>query len=428
MTRDSRHGQLELGMGPAQSCGRGTPAGRVGSLAGATLPAAVTGCRCLHVLLLVAGLTAGMAGMTTPAAWAQSAGDPATATATAPAPLRYANVVEEARAMVRADLAARGYPGIAIAVSVDGETVWSEGFGYANLEHRVPMWPSVKFRVGSISKSLTAAAAARLVADGRLDLDAPIQKYVPSFPEKAHPITTRQLGGHLAGIRHYQGDENFIRDPYATVLDSLTIFADDPLLHEPGSAFAYTSYGFNLLSAVVESAARQPFLDTMRDAVFRPLGLRDTVADFVTPIIPGRTSYYVRDDAGQVVNAPWVNNSYKWAGGGFLSTTEDVLAFANAHLDDDFLTESSRKLLFTEQKTRDGEGVGYGFGWFIRTREDGRRLLSHSGGSVGGTSLMVMEPASRVVVVGLINLTRANNGVVREVLDLFIDAAAATVH
>ena len=383
--------------------------------------AAMTESGRLHILLLLVGL---LMGGGAPLASAQSSGEPATTPpAVAPAPLRYAEVVEEARALVRADLAARGYPGIAIAVSVAGETVWSEGFGYANLEHRVPMQPSVKFRVGSISKSLTAAAVARLVENGRLDLDAPIQQYVPSFPEKSHPITTRQLGGHLAGIRHYQGDENFIRDPYPTVLDGLSIFADDPLLHEPGTAFAYTSYGFNLLSAVVEGAAKKPFLDHMREAVFRPLGLRDTVADFVTPIIPGRTSYYVRDAAGSAVNAPWVDNSYKWAGGGFLSTTGDVLAFANAHLDDDFLTEASRKLLFTEQKTRDGAGVGYGLGWFIRTREDGRRLLSHSGGSVGGTSLMVIEPESRVVVVGLINLTRANNGVVREVLDLFIDAA-----
>ncbi len=366
-----------------------------------------------------------LAGPGAPIASAQSTDATTPAHATAPAPLRYADVVAEARALVRADLSARGYPGIAIAVSVDGETVWSEGFGYTNLEHRVPMWPTVKFRVGSISKSLTAAAVASLIEDGRLDPDAPIQRYVPSFPEKEHPITTRQLGGHLAGIRHYRGDENFIRDPYPTVLDGLSIFADDPLLHEPGTAFAYTSFGFNLLSAVVEGAAGRPFLDYMREAVFRPLGMRDTVADFVTPLIPGRTSYYVRDAAGEVVNAPWVNNSYKWAGGGFLSTTEDVLAFANAHLDDGFLSEASRKLLFTEQRTLDGEGVGYGLGWFIRTREDGRRLLSHSGGSVGGTSLMVMEPESGVVVVGLINLTRANNAVVREVLDLFIDAATA---
>ena len=412
MTRRFRAGSRQ------RPCGDGRH-GRAGLEAGLL---AVTECRRLHVLLLLAGLL--MGGGAPPVA-AQSSGDPATALAAmAPAPLHYAEVVEEARARVRADLAARGYPGIAIAVAVDGETVWSEGFGYANLEHRVPMQPSVKFRVGSISKSLTAAAVAGLVEDGRLDLDAPVQKYVPSFPEKAHPITARQLGGHLAGIRHYQGNENFIRDPYPTVLDGLPIFADDPLLHEPGTAFAYTSYGFNLLSAVVEGAAQKPFLDHMREAVFRPLGLRDTVADFVTPIIPGRTSYYVRDDAGRVVNAPWVDNSYKWAGGGFLSTTGDVLAFANAHLDDGFLSKASRELLFTEQKTRDGEGVGYGLGWFIRTREDGRRLLSHSGGSVGGTSLMVMEPESRVVVVGLINLTRANNAVVREVLDLFIDAAS----
>ena len=372
---------------------------------------------CRHLVLAVA-----LAGLFAPIAPAQSTA-PA---AVAPAPLHYAEVVEQARALVRADVAERGYPGIAIAVSVDGETVWSEGFGHADLEHRVPMSPSVKFRVGSISKSMTAASVAALVEDGRLDLDAPIQQYVPSFPEKAHPITTRQLGGHLGGIRHYQGNENFIRDPYATVLDGLSIFADDPLLHAPGTAFAYTSHGFNLISAVVEGAARQPFLDYMREAVFRPLGMRDTVADFVTPIIPGRTRYYVRDAERRVVNAPFVNNSYKWAGGGFLSTTEDVLRFANAHLDDGFLSKSSRELLFTEQKTRDGEGVGYGFGWFIRTRDDGRRLLSHSGGSVGGTSLMVMEPETRVVVVGLINLTGANNGVVREVLDLFIDAAAAT--
>ena len=347
-----------------------------------------------HVALAVV-----LAGLCAP--WAQ-----AQPTAVAPAPLHYAEVVEEARALVRADIAERGYPGIAVAVSVDGETVWSEGFGYADLEHRVPMSPSVKFRVGSISKSMTAAAVASLVEKGRLDLDAPVQRYVPSFPEKAHPVTTRQLGGHLGGIRHYRGNENFIRDPYATVLDGLSIFADDPLLHEPGTAFSYTSHGFNLLSAAVEGAAGQPFLDYMLDAVFRPLGMRDTVADFVTPIIRGRTRYYVRDDEGRVVNAPFVNNSYKWAGGGFLSTTGD-------------------ELLFTEQATRDGEGVGYGFGWFIRTRDDGRQLLSHSGGSVGGTSLMVMEPDTRVVVVGLINLTGANNSVVREVLDLFIEAAAA---
>lgn len=343
-----------------------------------------------------------------------------------PAPLGYASVVEEARRLVIADQAERGYPGIAIAVSVEGETVWSEGFGYADLEHRVPMWPSVKFRVGSISKSMTAAAAATLVEAGRLDLDVPIQRYVPSFPEKAHPITARQLGGHLGGIRHYKGDENLINEQYDTVSEALLIFAADPLEHPPGSEFLYTSHGFNLLSAVVEGAAGEDFLTYMRHAVFRPLGMGDTVADHVAPIIAGRTSYYVRDDVGQVVNAPWVNNSYKWAGGGFLSTTEDVLRFANAHLGDEYLSREARRLLFAEQRNAAGEGVGYGLGWFVDIDDEGRRLLFHAGGSIGGTALMIMQPETGVVVVGLINLSGAQNGVVRDVLRLFVGAADMT--
>tara|TARA_Y100000588_G_scaffold393793_1_gene511179 strand:- start:2477 stop:3352 length:876 start_codon:yes stop_codon:yes gene_type:complete len=288
------------------------------------------------------------------------------------------------------------------------------------------MWPSTKFRVGSISKPMTAAAVAMLVEDGRLDLDLPVQYYVPSFPVKEYPITTRHLGGHLSGIRHYRGNENFIRDPYASVHDALSIFKDDQLLHEPGTAYSYTSFGFNLISAVIEGAAGQPFLDYLNDAVLDPIGMRDTTADFITKIIPQRTSYYMRDDAGNVVNAPFVNNSYKWAGGGLLSTTEDVLRFANAHLSDNFLSDAALDLLFTEQKTVEGKGVGYGFGWSIQSDDDGRLLLGHSGGSVGGTSLMLIQPDTRVVIVGLINMTGAKNRVLREVLQIFVEAVEAS--
>jgi CubicO group peptidase (beta-lactamase class C family) len=212
-----------------------------------------------------------------------------------------------------------------------------------------------------------------------------------------------------------------------SVLDSLSIFQDDPLLHEPGTAYAYTSYGFNLIGAIVEAAAGQPFLDYLRDAVFYPLSMRDTTADFIKPIILQRASYYVRDASGRIVNAPYVNNSYKWAGGGLLSTTEDILRFANAHMSRDFLSDAARDLLFTEQITVTGERVGYGFGWFVQTDGDGRRLLGHSGGAVGGTSLMLIQPETRVAIVGLINLTSAQNGVLREVLRIFVEATEASL-
>ncbi len=349
------------------------------------------------------------------AAWAQPA--------IAPAAPRYVQLVDSARALVQRDLIEKNHPGMAIAVSVDGEMVWSEGFGYADLEHRVPIWPTNKFRIGSISKPLTAAAVAQLYEEGRLDLDAPVQRYVPSFPEKRWPLTTRQLGAHLGGVRHYRGMENLSSRPYGTVLSGLSIFAGDTLLYEPGTDYSYSSYGWNLISAVVEGASGQAFLDYMREEVFEPLGMRHTVADHPDSLIYQRVRFYVRGTGGDLVNAPFVNNSYKWAGGGFLSTPEDLIRFANAHLGADFLSDEARAMLFTSQRTRDGKSVNYGFGWRVQTREDGRRYLSHGGGSVGGTSMLIMQPDTRVVVAATVNLSRANLDVVFTVLSMFVEAA-----
>ncbi len=346
--------------------------------------------------------------------------------ALAPAPSRFVEVVDQARALVRQDWAEKGYPGIAIAVSVEGETVWSEGFGYADLEHRVPIWPTSKFRIGSVSKPLTAAAVAQLYEQGRLDLAAPVQQYVPDFPEKRWPLTTRHLGGHLGGVRHYRGAEFLSSHTYDSVDESLDIFDDDPLLHEPGTKYQYSSYGWNLISAVVEGASGQHFLDYMRQEVFRKLGMRHTVADHVDSLIYQRVSFYVRTADGALLNAPFVDNSYKWAGGGFLSTTEDLLGFANAHLTGGFLSEEARAMLFTEQHTRDGEGIGYGFGWRIQTDDQGRRYLSHGGGSIGGTTWLAMQPDARVVVAAMVNLSGANLGVVRQVMALFMEATTGT--
>lgn len=360
------------------------------------------------------------------ALWIATAVPVAAQPALAPAPARFVEVVDSARALARQDWAEKSYPGIAIAVSVEGETVWAKGFGYADLEHRVPIWPTSKFRIGSVSKPLTAAAVAQLYEQGRLDLDAPVQQYVPDFPEKRWPLTTRQLGGHLGGIRHYRGVEFLSSDAYPSVDKSLEIFEGDPLLHEPGSKYQYSSYGWNLISAVVEGASGRDFLDYMREEVFRKLDMRHTVADHVDSLIYQRVSFYVRNDEGELLNAPFVDNSYKWAGGGFLSTTEDLLAFANAHLTGGFLSDKALTMLFTEQQTTAGEGIGYGFGWRIFSDEQGRQYLSHGGGSIGGTTWLAMQPDSRVVVAAMVNLSGADLAVVRAVLALFVEAATGT--
>jgi len=342
----------------------------------------------------------------------------------APAPAHYADVVAEARVLAYKQVIEGGVPGLSIAVSVDGETVWSEGFGYADLEQRVPVWPSTKFRVGSVSKPLTATAIAELYAAGHLDVDAPVQTYVPSFPGKRYPVTTRELGAHVAGIRHYRGREFLMQKHFATVNEGLTIFAADTLLFKPGTRFSYSSYGWNLISAVVEGASGEDFLTYMRAHVFQPLGMRHTVADHPDSLIYERTRFYVRDDEGHLFNAPFVDNSYKWAGGGFLSTPEDLLRFANTVVLGDFLSEKARALLFTEQKTTAGEGVDYGFGWRLTEDNAGRRVISHTGGSMGGTTLLTVQPDTGVVVAAVINLSGADLGPARKVFSMFVEAAA----
>jgi serine beta-lactamase-like protein LACTB len=287
---------------------------------------------------------------------------------------------------------------LSLAVAVDGKIVYSEGFGLADLEERTPVWPTTKFRIGSVSKPLTAAALVLLVEQGKLDLDAPVQKYVPSFPDKGARITARMLAGHLGGIRHYKDQEFLISRHYDNVLAGLQIFADDPLVAAPGTQFNYSSYGYNLLSAVIEAAAGQDFLSYMRQQVFEPLGLRGTVADQPSEIIAQRARFYTREKDKPLRNAPFVDNSYKWAGGGFLSNAEDLVRFGSALLQPGFLKPESLRLLFTSQKTSKGEETGYGMGWGIHDSKSGLRVYEHSGGSAGGSSQLILYPDTQVVV------------------------------
>ena len=350
--------------------------------------------RYLALLFVTLGGTA--ATVHTPPAIAQAA-----ATGIAHAP-DYSQAEEQARAIAK-EWIGRGIPGLSLAVAVDGQVVYSEGFGYADLEERVPAWATTKFRIGSVSKPLTAAALVQLVEAGKLDLDAPVQKYVPTFPEKNGKITPRLLAGHLGGIRHYEGDEFQITRHYESVADGLKIFQGDPLVAPPGTKFSYSSYGYNLLSAVIESASGETFLPYMHEHVFGPLGLRRTTEDQPAEIIEQRTRFYTRAKDKSVVNAAFVDNSYKWAGGGFLSTAEDLAKFGSALLQPGFLKPEALRLLFTSQKTVDGKESGYGMGWFIGKSKSGQRIYEHSGGSVGGTSQLILYPDAHVVVAMVCN-------------------------
>ena len=230
---------------------------------------------------------------------------------------------------------------------------------------------------------------------------------MPTFPDKGATITVRMIAGHLGGIRHYKGDEFLIQKHYASVMDGLKIFQDDPLVSSPGSKFNYSSYGFNLVSAVIESASGENFLTYMQEHVFTPLGLVHTTADQNTRIVEQRSRFYELPKDGVVENAPYVDNSYKWAGGGFLSTAEDLTKFGSAMLQPGILDAQSLKTMLTSQKTTAGEETGYGIGWGVQKTPTGKLVYEHSGGAVGGTSQLIVYPESHVVIAVIANLSGA---------------------
>jgi serine beta-lactamase-like protein LACTB len=361
----------------------------------------------LLMTVVAAALPVGTARGQTPALAEAHAGDD------------YRGAVQESRALIREIMESQGVPGASVAVGIGGEVVWAEGFGWADVEQRVPVTPLTRFRIGSVSKTLTATGLGLLIERGALDLDLPVQRYLPDFPEKRWPITTRQLGGHIAGVRHYQGLEWLSARPFPDVASGLEIFADDTLLFEPGTDYSYSTYGWNLVSAIMEASSGVEFLTFMRDEVFEPLGLRHTVADHVDSIIPYRTRFYERGSDRAVVNAPYVDNSYKWAGGGFLSTPEDLVRFGQAHMQPGFLRRETLEVLMTPQTLRNGDSTSYGMGWRTGIQEDGDRTLGHSGGSVGGTTLLLVVPSHDLVVAGVVNISGSAGAVVTGVAEVF---------
>ncbi len=326
-------------------------------------------------------------------------------------------------------------PGLSVAVAVDGHVVWSEGFGWADLEQRVPATPRTTFRLGSVSKVFTAVALVKLLEDGRIDLDAPIQRYVPDFPQKPWPITARQLSAHTAGIRHYN-DADFAPDSpvgrnhhFLSDRESLTLFEDDPLEFEPGTRANYTTHGYSLLAAVLAGAAGVPYQQVVEDLIARPLGLQSVGADQPYFIVPDRSAFYVyRQDLGQTINAGFTDNSYKWAGGGYLANSVDLVRFVSALLEPGFLSAESLELMFTPQRLSSGElaesgGAPVGIGWRIDEDERGRPRFYHGGSLTGGGAMLMALPMEGVVVAILTNqLPRPTEDMANEIAAAFAAA------
>jgi CubicO group peptidase (beta-lactamase class C family) len=282
-------------------------------------------------------------------------------------------------------------PALSVAIAEHGRIVYAEAFGLADLEQRVPANTNTatKFRVGSISKPFTAAALGLLYQHGKLGLDAPIRRYVPSFPDKGVSITVRQVGGHLGGIRGYKPNEPEGQTHYPSVDSSRSRFEDDSLIAHPGTKFVYSSYGFVLLSAVIEHAAGIPYLDFMRDSVFRMLGMTNTVPDDTSasfPVARGGTIFKQTEHLSQFRIRRF---ELQVGRRGISVHTDGPRPFRNGDAPFRFLGPHDAARLGDVASHNIGQGdpvwnrmVCFRFDAFIK-----QRTIRHSGGAVGSTAI-----------------------------------------
>jgi CubicO group peptidase (beta-lactamase class C family) len=318
--------------------------------------------------------------------------------------------VKQAREIARAGITEQNLPGLSVAVGADDDIVWAEGFGWADLESRAGVTPDTRFRIGGASMALTSAAVGLLVEKDRLKLDDEIQTYVPVFPRKQWPVTLRRLMGHLAGVRKDGGDEeSLFSERCERTTDALKRFAEIPLQFEPGTRHHYSTLGWILVSAAVESAAKEPFFTFMREQIFKPLGMSDTTPDYsaADPIPDSATFYYPKFAADNRYGHDLARDGdYScFAGAGaFLSTPSDLARFGGAINRGKLLQPATVKTLQTPQRLASGEETGYALGWDLETVSlagESTTMAGHDSEFIigGSTSLMTFPERGLVVAV-----------------------------
>jgi len=329
--------------------------------------------------------------------------------------------IEKAKAILEKYVDENNVPGLSAALAVEHETVWTDGFGHADLRHMVPAGAHTVYRIASISKPFASVLAMMLVEMDDLDLDAPIQDYLPIYPEKRGEITTRYLLSHTSGIRHYRGDEFLSSRRYRSILTPLATFADDTLLFNPGDEYSYSTYGYTLASAVIEAAARTPLLELLEKRITLPHELNTLAAERSEMIIPNLASFYITQDE-DIYNAPYVDNSNKWAGGGLVATAEDLVHFASQLLQGDIIQPSSVETMFTPQMTNEGDTLNYALGWRVgEDEENGKRIVWHTGGAMGGGGVLFFYPDDGLIYASLANTRGVEHlELAKEICRLFV--------
>jgi CubicO group peptidase (beta-lactamase class C family) len=298
-----------------------------------------------------------------------------------------------------------GQPGAAVLVKKHGNVILRKGYGFANLELNVPVEPDMVFRLGSVTKQFTAVAVLMLAEEGKLSLQDEVTKFVPDYPTQGKKITVEHLLTHTSGIKSYTDLPEWLplQRKDMTVAEIIALAKDKPMEFAPGERWKYCNSGYILLGAIIEKASGKTYAEFLESRVFTPLGMKSTLYDSTSRVVPRRASGYSKGKAG-FENAPYLSMSQPYAAGSLASSVDDLATWTESLLAGKLVKKETLERAFTSYGLKDGLDTGYGYGWFI-SRYEGHRLIEHGGGIHGFLSYAMFFPEDEVFVALLTNST-----------------------
>jgi serine beta-lactamase-like protein LACTB len=309
-------------------------------------------------------------------------------------------------------------PALSVAIALDGKPAWSSGFGLANPAQNVLATSRTSYRLASVTKSITATAVMMLAEQGVIDLDAPIQRYCPAYPAKRWPLTARLLLSHLAGVRHHSTGEAMRPNTkhYESVTAALEYFKNDDLVAEPGTTYHYSSLGYTILGCAIEGAAGTSYASFVREHIFAPAGMVNTIPEDARTPSPRGTAYFSKGlfykltgKFARRTGAQSIDISDRLPAGGLLSTVDDMMRFAIAVQYGNLVQDSTRELMWTRQHTSDGKPLQfYGLGWLVGDADSLRpKRVWNDGGQPGTRTFLYVRPTQGIIIALMTNMDGA---------------------
>lgn len=307
---------------------------------------------------------------------------------------------------VRAEMKAQQIPGVSLAVIKNGQIILAKGYGFANVEHQVPVRPETIFQSGSMGKQFTATAVMMLMEEGKLTPDDKISKYFKDTPQSWQNITIRHLLTHTSGMTDYPPGFDFRRD-YTE--DELYERAKAiPLAFQPGDKWSYSNLGYVMLGILIHKVSGKFYGDFLQERVFKPLDMSTARIISEADIIPNRAAGYRLDNKGQLKNQNWVSPSLNTtADGALYMNVYDMAKWDAALYAEKILKRSSLEQMWTPVKLNNGKTHPYGFGWALGEVK-GHRYVQHGGAWQGFKAQIFRYLDDKFTVVLFANQTRTN--------------------